>query len=403
MEMVILDNWTKEPASSLIFGNAIESGIGRQVPGMWRRDVVESLKEVAPGVVRFSGDCTVSVYDWENFVGLDEFMTLSRLADFEPQICFNMVTSEPFKARCLVEYLNAPATEGMGRRRALNGHEEPYGVRFFEMDNEPGRNWTSEEYAEKCVAFAREMRLVDPAIEFLMAAYSYELEELPKMLEIAGEDIQYVIYRDGSPTFVKQVIAILDKYNEKKGTRVRIANTAWVSSSFSYEPFEDPEVPDGSWYCALNGARRLLDYISYGGEHFAMANFNNMCNPLGQNVIEVTKDTCYLSCMGRVYAFFHRVFEPCTAAIVDSAAEGVFAQAAKPVGRDVTQLYIVNHTGKEQTLTLPEGQWRCVDGLKASTRLAKETEEEKCVSTYTQEPQGRRLVMQPFSLLCLES
>lgn len=53
-----------------------------------------------------------------------------------------------------------------------------------------------------------------------------------------------------------------------------------------------------SWNYALNGAHRLLDYISYGGE-FALANFNNMCNTWGQNIIEATKETCYLSCMAK--------------------------------------------------------------------------------------------------------
>ena len=46
----------------------------------------------------------------ENDVGLDEFLLLSRLVGFEPPICFNMMTSDPFKARQLVEYLNATET-----------------------------------------------------------------------------------------------------------------------------------------------------------------------------------------------------------------------------------------------------------------------------------------------------
>lgn len=142
-------------------------------------------------------------------MGLDEFLQLSQLVGFEPQLCFNMMTSEPFKARQMVEYLNAPENVGMGRLRMQNGHKEPYGVRLFEMDNEPGRKWTACQYAEECVKFAREMRLADPDIELMMAAYTYSPDLLPDMLEIAGKDIQYVIYRQGDPDFVHKILPVI--------------------------------------------------------------------------------------------------------------------------------------------------------------------------------------------------
>ena len=87
--------------------------------GGWRADVVEKLKEASPSVVRFPGGCFVSFYNWEssigdrdtrepqpsfywggleeNDVGLDEFLHLSRLVGFVPQICFNMMTSDPLR------------------------------------------------------------------------------------------------------------------------------------------------------------------------------------------------------------------------------------------------------------------------------------------------------------------
>ena len=166
----------------------------------------------------------------ENDVGLGEFLHLSRLVGFEPQICFNMMTSDPFKARQLVEYLNAPETVGMGRRRMLNGNPEPYGVRLFEMDNEPGRKWTARQYAQKCVEFAREMRLADPGIELMLAAYAYDPELLPMMLEIAGKEIQYVIYRQGNPEFVHQILPVIREYNRKNGTDLKLVNTEWLLS-----------------------------------------------------------------------------------------------------------------------------------------------------------------------------
>lgn len=218
----------------------------------------------------------------------------------------------------MVEYLNADENVGMGRLRKLNGNPKPYGVRLFEMDNEPRRKWTALQYAHQCRAFAREMRLADDKIEMMMAAYEYPVEILREMLNICGKDIQYVIYRQGNPEFVNNVLPVIREFNKDNGTCIRLVNTEWLASCSSIEPFEDPEVPIDfkwrgkisndyrnilgtfqiSWNYALNGAHRLLDYISYGGD-FALANFNNFCNTWGQNVMEATKDGAYLSCMGK--------------------------------------------------------------------------------------------------------
>lgn len=411
--------------------------------GGWRRDVVEKLREAAPSVVRFPGGCFVSFYDWEssigdrdkrepqpsfywggmedNDVGLDEFLALSALVGFEPQLCFNMMTSEPFKARQMVEYLNAPADTGMGRLRCLNGQEKPYGVRLFEMDNEPGRKWTARQYAEECLRFAEEMRLADPAIQLMLAAYAYPPECLPEILEIAGKAVQYIIYRQGEPAFVQKILPVLRAYNEKNGTDLKLVNTEWLPTCRSIEPFENPAMPLNfhwhgeitddyatifatqqiSWNYALNGAHRLLDYISYGGE-FALANFNNMCNTWGQNIIEATKDSCFLSCMGEVFAMFHRVFEPCYGALADTEDDRLFGVATKTVtGKE--QLYLVNHASAEITAALPAGAWTIRAGLQGSGRMVHQTEHSSCISAIGQQslPNGT-ISVPPLSFLCLE-
>ena len=326
---------------------------------------------------------------------LDEFMELAHLVGFEPQICFNMMTSEPFKAKQMVEYLNAPADVGMGEYRALNGHPEPYHVRLFEMDNEPDRKWSAEQYAEQCVLFARKMREADPEIEFMMAAYCFDPGLLRRMLEIAGQDVQYVIYRQGDPDFVRKILPILREYNQTHGTDVRLVDTEWLSPMSTPEPYEDPEMAmEFSWYgqirndvknnfssrqvgwnYALNGAHRLLDYISYGGE-FALANFNNMCNTWGQNVVECTKDSAFLSCMGQVFRFFGKKFEPCVAELCETGDRNVFAVRTRTQSGK-NQLYVVNHLSRPVSLTLPEGDWNAAEGLSAPHRISQEKEHQR--------------------------
>ena len=136
-----------------------------------------------------------------------------------------------------------------------------------------------------------------------------------------------------------------------------------------------------SWNYALNGAHRLLDYIGYGGE-FALANFNNMCNTWGQNVIEATKDVCYLSCMGKVFAFFANHFEPCTAAAVQSADPLVFALAVKAAGKEgPVRIFLVNHASEDKKVLLPESgtTWRLIDGLAGKGRICAETKAQDTV------------------------
>jgi hypothetical protein len=410
----------------------------------WRADVVEKLREIKVPVIRFPGGCFVSFYDWEstigprdereptesffwggleeNDVGVDEFMRLSELAGFEAQFCFNMMSSAPFKARQLVEYLNAPADIGMGRLRMLNGREKPYGVRLFEMDNEPGRKWISSRYAQKCVEFADEMRLADSGIELMMACYSYPLKDLELMLEIAGKHINYVIYRNGAPEFVEQALLVIREYNRKSGTQIKLANTEWLASCMSIEPYERPGTITNyirkenlitndynrilgtyqiSWNYALNAAHRLLDYLSYGGE-FALANFNNCCNTWGQNIIEATKDSCFISCAGEVFAFFGRHFSPCVAAKTETGDDRVRAQIVK-TEKGEKQLYLVNHSGNAIHIDLPKGKWAFAEGICAEERIAANREGHRAVKACHVRTEGGHIELPALSLILLRA
>jgi len=356
----------------------------------------------------------------ENDVGLAEFMDLAALCNFEPQICFNMMTSSPFDARCMVEYLNAPADVGFGRLRMLDGYEQPWNVRLFECDNESYRKWGPIQYAEKCVEFAREMRLASPEAEFMMVIYGYNLDALPSMLEIAGGDINYVIHRDGSPEMVSKILPILRKYNKENGRNIRLVNTEWCPSCASPEPFDEPGMDQNyewnsqiindynkvfsrhqlSWNYALNGAHRILDYMSYGGE-FDLANFNNMANTFGQNLIEASKDHAWLSCMGEIFAFFNRCFEPCYAAPANTEDENVFALFTR--GADNKEkLYVINHSGKEKEYQLPDGISHSCDGLMSPSRSAFISETDKPVMNICPDVEKGIVVLPPLSVICFE-
>lgn len=310
----------------------------------WRTDVVELLRRVSPPIIRFPGGCFASFYDWrdgvgpraarpvrepymwgkieENDIGIDEFMELCAMLGSEPQVCINMMTGTPARAADLVEYCNGADSSPLGRLRCEHGVTRAGRVRFWEMENEAGRKWSALEYASEVVRFARRMREADPDITIMMEYYSWGIEWLPRMLEVAGRDIDVVIHRDADRAFMARALPILRAFNRQQGRSIRQANTEWLPDWNAPEPFEDPEVPQTydwepsgndyrkvlsfreiRWFYALNAASRLIDYLSYGGE-FVLANFNNCVNTWGQNIIESSREGAWLSPSGRVFEFF---------------------------------------------------------------------------------------------------
>jgi alpha-N-arabinofuranosidase len=151
-----------------------------------RRALVEALRAIKPGVIRWPGGCFADSYDWRdgvgprdrrprrtnfwaddphfkdlgdisakydpNAFGTSEFVHFCRLAGAQPYLAVN-VRSLPAQAfDQWLEYCNAPArSTTWADARAAAGDEPPFGVRFWGIGNEAwgcGGNFTPEEYAE---------------------------------------------------------------------------------------------------------------------------------------------------------------------------------------------------------------------------------------------------------------
>jgi alpha-N-arabinofuranosidase len=159
--------------------------------GGFRREVVTALKSLHSGVYRFPGGNFVSAHDWRtaigdrdlrppvydpvwhavqpNDVGTDEFLTLCGLLGVEPYITVNAGLGDARSAADLVEYTNGSVLTPMGRLRALNGHPEPYHVKFWGVGNEAWGSWqfgamSLDQFVYKNNEFADAMRAVDPQI-----------------------------------------------------------------------------------------------------------------------------------------------------------------------------------------------------------------------------------------------
>ncbi len=185
--------------------------------GFVKREVIEMTRPLNAGMMRISGNY-ISAYHWEHgvgpvlerpvmyneawggwtskYFGTDEFIAFCRELQVEPLISVNDGSGTPEEAALWIEYCNGGVDTPMGAKRAANGHPEPYKVRYWEIGNEVWGQWqvgtcTAEQFAERCVAFARAMKEADPSI-LLLACGHYDQEWNKAVLDIAGEHFDYL-------------------------------------------------------------------------------------------------------------------------------------------------------------------------------------------------------------------
>jgi len=160
----------------------------------WRADAVAELKTLKSGMWRLPGGNYLSNWDWHdaigpqdqrppmydhawdamqtNDIGMDEWMELCRLIGTVPYVTVNAGLGDANSAAEEVEYLNGPASTYWGGLRAKNGHPAPYGIKYWDIGNEPYGDWqigktTLQYYADKHIDFAHRMKKADPSITLL--------------------------------------------------------------------------------------------------------------------------------------------------------------------------------------------------------------------------------------------
>lgn len=167
----------------------------------FRVELTEAAKALRPAILRWPGGSFVEHYHFENGIGkqserkgilrwddfdplsfgTDEFIAFCRKVGAEPQIVVpigyhNYAGYAPDKdgkrdwlqmALDWLEYCNGDAdTTEWGRKRAANGHPEPYRVKYWEIDNEV---WKMDPklYAEITRLFSIEMKKRYPEIKII--------------------------------------------------------------------------------------------------------------------------------------------------------------------------------------------------------------------------------------------
>ena len=183
--------------------------------GMLRPDLLKALGDLGPSFIRWPGGSFASTYKWKEGIGpyaargyhpntywggysdyfgfgTDEFLGLCRKLNAEPLITLAAPGTRPEQvneAMDWVHYLNDPPTTDWGQRRAANGHPEPYGVKFFQIDNEPMNNgFTPEQYAEIVNVYGSRLRAIAPHATIIACGQkrSNDMDWSEKVIDLAG-------------------------------------------------------------------------------------------------------------------------------------------------------------------------------------------------------------------------
>lgn len=148
-----------------------------------RRELYNYYKDWKPTVIRYPGGWFVeySGYHWEMGIGeidkrhvhvgcenvrldfgIDEFVSFCKELGIEPHLTINFTSGTPQEAASLVEYCNGTKDTEYGSKRVMNGHLEPYNVKFWEIGNEVWDRMV--EYSHGYLGFYDAMKKVDPSI-----------------------------------------------------------------------------------------------------------------------------------------------------------------------------------------------------------------------------------------------
>jgi alpha-N-arabinofuranosidase len=261
--------------------------------GMLRPDLLKALRDLAPAFLRWPGGSFASTYKWKDGIGprasrvfhpnvmwggysdyygfgTDEYMELTRQLGAEPLIVLPAPDAEAASveyAMDWVRYLNDPATTRWGEARARNGHPQPYGVRHFQIDNEPMNNgFTPERYAAIVNLYGSRLRQIVPDAVVIACGQkrSNDMAWSQTVIDLAGASFDvlavhnYEYESDRFQTGISRIrdylVKLRDYVRASAHPGIRLAVLEW-NLSRTYD-----------WRAGLHAAGSLLLYESLGPE-----------------------------------------------------------------------------------------------------------------------------------------
>jgi alpha-N-arabinofuranosidase len=276
--------------------------------GGWRPDVVEAVKALKPGVIRFGGsaldDSNLGEFDWRDTIGdpdkrkpfrawgglqptgpgLEEIVQFCRHVGAEPLICVRVSKKGPEDAAAQVEYFNGAASTPMGSLRAKNGHPEPYKIKYWQIGNERA----GADYETRLPKFCEAMRAADPDIQ-LLSSYP-----TAGVLEKAGKWVDWVCPHhysianlagaEADLVAVRKLIA-----QHAPGRPVKIGVTEWNTTAGDWGP------PRAMLWTLENAlwCSRYHNLMHRYGDLVTIANRSNLINSFCSGIIQTDNHRLY--------------------------------------------------------------------------------------------------------------
>jgi alpha-N-arabinofuranosidase len=276
--------------------------------GGWRTDVVDAVRALKPGVIRFGGsaldDSNLGEFDWRDTLGdpdkrkpfrawgglqptgpgLEEIVQFCRAVGAEPLICVRVTGKGPQDAADQVEYFNGSDQTPMGRLRAQNGHPEPYRVKYWQVGNERA----GKDYEVRLPVFCAAMKKVDPTIK-LLSSYP-----TAGVLDKAAADLDYVCPHHYAIADLagmeNDLVAVRDLIRRHApGKAIGVAVTEWNTTAGDVGPARAKLWSlDNALACA-----RYHNLLHRYAELVTIANRSNLCNSFCSGIIQTDNHRLY--------------------------------------------------------------------------------------------------------------
>jgi alpha-N-arabinofuranosidase len=360
-----------------------------------RRDVIDLLKKIKPGCLRWPGGCFSEYYYWkdgllpvdkrppigpEQWVGLlpdsygydnheigtDEYIALCRELNCAPVITIRYGEGSPEEAAAWVEYCNGGSETQWGKIRAGRGYPEPYRVRYWFIGNEIwGLSLVKDKDPKVCTAlssrFTEAMMKADPGITPIRCApfrdsvwqalILRQMAESPAFPELI-QDGYYGPFNAGMNEMVKvptmEILPflisdrqILDKANYGK-KRVGIVLYEWNVM------WDRPaDVVSGVF------AAGMLNMFCREATQLDLV-FTGYFQPVTEGAINVYPLTCELESDGQVFVLFsaHQGNHLLKTTRVAADADIDLCASITPNGRQVFVTVVNRNTGCDRILEL---------------------------------------------------
>ncbi|MCX7704885.1 MAG: hypothetical protein N2115_01320 [bacterium] len=293
----------------------------------FRKDVLEEIKKLKPGTIRWPGGNFSSWYHWKdgigpknqrqtkisyaddiireesNLFGTDDYIKLCNQTRTEPYITVNAGDGTAKEAAEWVEYCNYNGNTYYADLRKQNGNVQPFGVKYWEIGNETYGDWqigtkNAIEYSKTVIEFSKAMKRIDPTIKVIAVGMGKHDPDWDRIIlnnawdYIDGISVHIYIGRHEYFDSFGQILTIADHLRKIEDDIIKIAEQKQSKKNISIALSEW-----GIWYRRghkddLDEVYNLKDALVFAGAMNLMLKF---CRTL-----EFTHQSMLVNCLGLI-------------------------------------------------------------------------------------------------------